>query len=379
MDLQDDPTFTSERSGDAVRLRLSGHWTLDASAALETEAKALFTGAGAARKAVLDLRNVSRLDTAGAWLIDKTRQDLAAKGVDASFESISPEHGLLLQEAGYRVFNAPRRKQNSYLLTMLADVGESVVEAGRDFVEVIEFLGEVVASIAKSALHPRSFRGVSLISQMETIGVRSVPIIALINFLVGAIIAQQGIFQLRRFGAVILVVDLVSVLVLRELGVLMTSIMIAGRSGSAITAELGSMKMREEIDALHVMGLRPVEVLVIPRMLALIFSVPLLTFIADMSAISGGILVSWIYGGITPTSFIALIPEAIGVNTFMVGMIKAPFMGLVIGLISCVEGFAVEGSAESLGRRVTASVIKAIFMVVVVDGLFGAFFAGIRY
>jgi phospholipid/cholesterol/gamma-HCH transport system permease protein len=214
---------------------------------------------------------------------------------------------------------------------------------------------------------------------METIGVRSVPIIALINFLVGAIIAQQGIFQLRRFGAVILVVDLVSVLVLRELGVLMTSIMIAGRSGSAITAEIGSMKMREEVDALHVMGLRPVEVLVVPRILALVFSVPLLTFIADMSAIFGGILVSWIYGGITPTSFIALIPEAIGVNTFMVGMIKAPFMGLVIGLISCVEGFAVEGSAESLGRRVTASVIKAIFMVVVVDGLFGAFFAGIRY
>jgi phospholipid/cholesterol/gamma-HCH transport system permease protein len=379
MDLADDPTFTSERSGDAVRLRLSGRWTLDASAALETEAKALFTGAGAARKAVLDLRNVSRLDTAGAWLIDKTRQDLAAQGVDASFESISPEYGLLLHEAGYRVFHAPRRRQDSYLLTMLADVGESVVEAGRDFLEAIEFLGEVVASIAKSAIYPRSFRGVSLVSQMETIGVRSVPIIALINFLVGAIIAQQGIFQLRRFGAVILAVDLVSVLVLRELGVLMTSIMIAGRSGSAITAEIGSMKMREEIDALHVMGLRPIEVLVVPRILALIFSVPLLTFIADMSAIAGGILVSWIYGGITPTSFIALIPEAIGVNTFMVGMIKAPFMGLVIGLISCVEGFAVEGSAESLGRRVTASVIKAIFMVVVVDGLFGAFFAGIRY
>jgi phospholipid/cholesterol/gamma-HCH transport system permease protein len=379
MDLPDDPTFTSERSGDAVRLRLSGHWTLDASAALETGAKALLTEAGAARKAVLDLRSVSRLDTAGAWLIDKTRQDLSAKGVDASFESISPEYGLLLQEAGYRVFHAPRRNQDSYLISMLADVGKSVVEAGRDFVDTVEFLGEVVASIAKSAIYPRSFRGVSLVSQMETIGVRSVPIIALINFLVGAIIAQQGIFQLRRFGAVILVVDLVSVLVLRELGVLMTSIMIAGRSGSAITAEIGSMKMREEVDALHVMGLRPVEVLVVPRILALVFSVPLLTFIADMSAIFGGILVSWIYGGITPTSFIALIPEAIGVNTFMVGMIKAPFMGLVIGLISCVEGFGVEGSAESLGRRVTASVIKAIFMVVVVDGLFGAFFAGIRY
>jgi len=155
--------------------------------------------------------------------------------------------------------------------------------------------------------------------------------------------------------------------------------MTAGRSGSAITAELGSMELREEIDALTVMGLRPVEILIVPRIVALIISLPLLTFIADMSGIVGGLIVSWIYEGITPARFLTLLRDAIVLHTFFSGLIKAPFMGLIIGLISCVEGLAVKGSAESLGRQVTASVVKSIFMIIVVDGLFAVFFAGIRY
>jgi phospholipid/cholesterol/gamma-HCH transport system permease protein len=379
MDVLDGPTFTSERAGDAVRLSLAGHWTLDAAAAIEAGAKALLAEAGGARRAILNLGGVARLDTAGAWLIDKTRQDLGAKGVDAQLESIRPEFGILLEEAQYRAFKAPQPRRSSYLFNLFADVGESVCAAGRDLLAGVSFLGEVVASIGKSLVQPKHFRGTSLVFHMETFAFRSVPIIALINFLVGAIVAQQGIFQLRRFGASILVVDLVGILILRELGVLLTSIMVAGRSGSAITAELGSMKMREEIDALTVMGLRPVEVLIVPRTLALVLSLPLLTFIADMSAIAGGIIVSWVYAGMSPASFVALLPSAIGVNTFMVGLIKAPFMALVIGLIASVEGLAVSGSAESLGRQVTASVVKSIFMVIVVDGLFAVFFAGIRY
>ncbi len=379
MDAAEGPTFASERSGEAVRLRLAGHWTLDACAGIEDGAEALVTEAGGARRAILDLGGVQRLDTAGAWLIDRSRRDLDAKGVKAEFAAVSPEFGLLLREAHYRGFEAPKRRRGSLLMGLLADVGESVVMAGRDLVDGVEFLGEVVASTVKGLTRPSHFRGISLVAHLETIALRGVPIIVLINFLVGAIVAQQGIFQLRRFGAVILVVDLVGILILRELGVLLSAIMIAGRSGSAITAELGSMKMREEIDALVVMGLRPVEVLIVPRILAIVISLPLLTFLADMSAIAGGILVSWIYGGITPKSFIALLPSAIALHTFLSGIIKAPFMGLVIGLIACVEGLAVEGSAESLGRRVTASVVKSIFMVIVVDGLFAVFFAAIRF
>lgn len=373
------PTFSSERSGDSVRLHLAGHWTLDATAALEARAEALFRQGAEAKRAILDLGAIDRLDTAGAWLIDKARRDLDARGVDARLESIRPEYRILLKEAHYRAFKTPQRRKGLAVVDLLAGMGESIVDAGRDLAKGVGMLGEFVASIGESIAHPSRFRIVSLVFHMESIGLRSVPIIALINFLVGAIVAQQGIFQLRRFGATILAVDLVGILILRELGVLLTSIMIAGRSGSAITAELGSMKMREEIDALNVMGLRPIDVLITPRILALIFSLPLLTFIADMSAIFGGIIVSWLYGNITPSSFIALLPEAIGRNTFLVGIIKAPFMALVIGLIAAVEGLAVEGSAESLGRQVTASVIKSIFMVIVVDGLFAVFFAGIRY
>jgi phospholipid/cholesterol/gamma-HCH transport system permease protein len=206
-----------------------------------------------------------------------------------------------------------------------------------------------------------------------------VPIITLISFLVGAIIAQQGIFQLQRFGATTFVVDLVGILVLRELGVLLTSIMVAGRSGSAFTAEIGSMKMREEIDALRVMGLDPVEVLILPRLLALVISLPLLTFISSMAALFGAMLVAWFYGDISPDVFLVRLRESIGLNTFLVGLIKAPFMALVIGVIACIEGMRVKGSAESLGQRVTSSVVKAIFMVIVMDGLFAIFFAAIDF
>jgi phospholipid/cholesterol/gamma-HCH transport system permease protein len=201
----------------------------------------------------------------------------------------------------------------------------------------------------------------------------------LISFLVGCIIAQQTIFQLERFGASVFVVDLIGILMLREVGLLLAAIMIAGRSGSAITAEIGSMRMREEIDAMRVMGLNPNEVLVLPRLIALVFGLPLLAFLASMAGIFGGGLTSWLYGGITPEAFLERLREAIGLNTFFVGLIKAPFMALIIALIACIEGFKVKGSAESLGRHTTASVVKSIFMVIVVDGLFAMFFGAIRY
>ncbi len=203
------------------------------------------------------------------------------------------------------------------------------------------------------------------------------PIILLITLLIGAIIAQQGIFHFRTFGADIYVVDMVGVLILRELGVVIVCIMVAGRSGSAYTAELGSMKMREEVDALRIMGFDPVEVLILPRILALMIAVPLLTFLGSMAALYGGGLVAWLYGGINPSVFISRLRDAISLQTFEVGMIKAPFMALIIGLVSCVEGLQVQGSAESLGTKTTESVVKSIFLVILVDGAFAVFFASI--
>jgi phospholipid/cholesterol/gamma-HCH transport system permease protein len=197
------------------------------------------------------------------------------------------------------------------------------------------------------------------------------------TLLIGAILAQQGIFHFRTFGASIYVIDMLGVLVLREIGVVIVCIMVAGRSGSAYTAELGSMKMREEIDALRTMGFDPIEVLVLPRIVALMIAVPALTFLGSMAALYGGGLVSWLYGGIDPTIFISRLRDAISLQTFEVGMIKAPFMAAAIGLVACMEGLQVQGSAESLGVKTTDSVVKSIFLVIVLDGAFAIFFAAI--
>jgi phospholipid/cholesterol/gamma-HCH transport system permease protein len=199
------------------------------------------------------------------------------------------------------------------------------------------------------------------------------------SFLIGCIVAQQGAFQLRIFGASVFTVDLVGILTLRELAPLLTAIMVAGRSGSAITAELGSMRMREEIDALRVMGLNPSAVLVLPRVLGLVFSVPLLSFLSILATLAGAMLTLWIYVDIPPAAFLQRFRDAVDFSSFWSGLIKAPFMALIIALIACTEGMAVEGSAESLGTHTTASVVKSIFMVIVVDGIFAVFYGAIDF
>jgi len=361
------------------RLALTGDWTLIASRALEQKTKEIVERGARAKFVTIDLSGVGKLDTAGAWLINRARQELAHADVGVALEHARPEHQTLLEEAAFREFEKPPRSRVSPVIDLLADLGASAVSAVEEFYRGVAFFGEFIAAMGYVATHPAHFRFTSLVFHMELIGFRSAPIIILINILVGGIVAQQGIFQLLKFGASSYTVSLIGILVLRELGVLLTSIMIAGRSGSAITAEVGSMKMREEIDALRVMGLSPLEVLIAPRVLALVISMPILTFIADMAALFGGLLVSWSYGGISPAAFLSLLKEAIALHTFLVGMIKAPFMALVIGLIAAMDGLATKGSAESLGRQVTSSVVKSIFMVIVLDGLFAIFFASIDY
>ena len=380
------PTYVIEPAGDGLRVALSGRWTLS-EPAIETCAQALSqalsqassNATASAKRVAIDISGVEAMDTAGAWLIDRCRSEVDQRGGEAKFDNPSSDHAILLKEAHWRDFERTERKLGSSLINVLADIGHTLAIAWNDLGSGIAFLGEVVAACFRLLLHPTRFRFTSLVYHIESFAFRSLPIIALINFLVGCIVAQQGLFQLQRFGAATFAVDLIGILVLRELAVLLTSIMVAGRSGSAITAELGSMKMREEIDALRVMGLDPIEVLVVPRLLALLISLPLLTFLSDMSAIFGGLVVSWFYGGISPEIFMTRLRDAIALNTFLVGLIKAPFMALVIGTVSTLEGMAVEGSAESLGRRVTAAVVKSIFMVIVVDGLFAMFFAAIKY
>jgi len=376
--LAQEPQAKIDRAGDKVVVRLSGPWTAQHAQVVETLAGQFAAEAGQ-HHVIIDLSRVERLDTLGAWVLDRTRHDLGAQGLAADFANATPEQQILLDEVAYRGFQEQTPVKRSRMVDFLEDVGKSVTGAGRDLIDGVAFLGELISALVRVMLHPRRFRGPAVVNQLEQVAYRGVPIIVLISFLVGCIIAQQGIFQLVRFGATAFVVDLTGILVLRELGVLLTSIMVAGRSGSAFTAEIGSMKMREEIDALRVMGMDPIEVLIAPRILALVIGLPLLTFISDIAAIFGSGVTAWLYGDISPDVFLSRLRAAVGMNTFMVGIIKAPFMALVIGIIATIEGMAVAGSAESLGRHVTSSVVKAIFMVIVLDGLFAMFFAAIRY
>jgi len=263
------------------------------------------------------------------------------------------------------------------LLAKVEDLGRGAFNATQDVAVFAEMLGSLFLALVDVLRRPRSLRMTSLVYQLYRVGWQAIPIMVLITFLIGAIIAQQGIFHFRKFGADSYVVDMVGILVLRELGVLIVAIMVAGRSGSAYTAELGSMKMREEIDALSTMGLDPVSVLILPRVLALICALPILSFIGSMAALYGGGLVAWLYGGMGPAIFIARLHDAVSVTHFEVGIIKAPFMALVIGIVACSEGLRVKGSAESLGKQTTTSVVKSIFLVIVLDGLFAIFFASI--
>ncbi|WAP68805.1 MlaE family ABC transporter permease [Jiella pelagia] len=254
-------------------------------------------------------------------------------------------------------------------------VGSGVYAVRDELVAALNVLGGAIYGAGNRLTGRTRGRPAAVFNQLDQMGVKAIPIIVLITFLIGGIIAQQGAFQLRRFGGEVYAVNLVGILVLREIGVLLAAIMIAGRSGSAITAEIGSMKMREEIDALHVIGLNPISVLVFPRLLALTIALPLLTVLANLAALLGGMLTLKLYSDISFANFLQGIQTSVDLFTVFSGVIKAPFMAIVIGVVGALEGMKVGGSAESLGLRVTASVVKSIFLVIVMDGLFAIFYA----
>lgn len=368
----------SDREGGRKRLTLAGSWTADQAPELEKLVASALASRPVPGMIELCGERILAIDTLGAFLLERLRRDVVPDG-GATIIGLTRAQVQLIREIGDTPAVPPTRAGREGAYHMLSDLGEAVVNAGRDLKSGVNFFGHVIVAFGRLIAGRTPLRIASITAQLEQVALRGAPIIILISFLVGAIIAQQSIFQLQRFGTTQFVADLIGVLVLRELGVLLTAIMIAGRSGSSFTAELGSMKMREEVDALQTMGLSPMEVLVLPRLIALLIGLPILTFISSMSGICGAAVVGYVYGGISFDVFFSRVQNIIGFNTFMVGMIKAPFMALVIGMIACIEGFAVRGSAESLGQHTTASVVKSIFIVIVVDGLFAMFFASIRY
>ena len=372
------PQLTATAAGDALELRPGGSWIAANVVTLEALSRAVTAQIDRSKTVRLDMVGVSQLDTLGAWLLEKISRRATSAGRRAEVIGVADNYTGLIQEVRQvnRHNPAPAPAPNP-VLAKVSDVGRSAVGATEDLMVFLQMLGSLFLAIIGVMRRPRSLRLTSLFYQLYRVGWQAIPIVVLITFLIGAIIAQQGIFHFRKFGADSYVVDMVGILVLRELGVLIVAIMVAGRSGSAYTAELGSMKMREEIDALSTMGLDPVEVLILPRIVALVCALPILTFIGSMAALYGGGLVAWFYGGMGPAIFIARLHDAVSVTSFEVGMIKAPFMALVIGIVACSEGLRVKGSAESLGKQTTTSVVKSIFLVIVLDGLFAIFFASV--
>ncbi len=329
-------------------------------------------------RTVIDIAAVEHLDTSGAWLI---RRLITSAGGEAEVVNAHKSHLDLISSLPERLKEdtSARPTRDGLFVRLMAPVGKMTVDLWKDILLSMHILGSAVSGAQLKLGRGSGVSPASIVNQIDRMGVGAVPIILLMSFLIGAIIAQQGAFQLRYFGAEIFVVDLVGILQLREIGVLLTAIMIAGRSGSAITAEVGSMKMREEIDALTVMGLNPVGVLIFPRLVALILSLPLLTIIANFAALAGAAVVTWVYSGITFEVFLSRLRHAIDYSTIIAGLLKAPFMALIIGVVAAVEGLKVGGSAESLGKHVTSSVVRAIFVVILMDGLFAMFYAAIKF
>ena len=368
--MTDQPSLITSGQGSNALLA-GGAWTVANVELLER----LCARASTKPKGPIDLSGVTALDTIGAWLFEKLARSGTACTSEAIFVGVSPSYSGLLREVRELNKGSPgKRRPGNSLVGRLTKMARDLVADSAAFMHI---LGAITIALGRSLRQPSSFRLTSTAYQLGRVGWQAIPIMILITFLIGAIIAQQAIFHFRKFGADSYVVDMVGILVLREIGVLIVAIMVAGRSGSAYTAELGSMKMREEIDALSTMGLDPVSVLILPRVLALIVALPILAFLGSMAALYGGGLVAWLYGGMSPAIFIARLRDAVSVTHFEVGILKAPFMALVIGVVAACEGLKVKGSAESLGQQTTASVVKSIFLVIVLDGLFAVFFASI--
>ena len=373
-----EPLFEIAREGDRLRLVASGAWTTDHADRLQQLVDATAVRENEAPTADVDIAGIERIDTFGAWLLERTVRRLEAAGAMARLIEIPDRYrGMFDKVHAANRRRAAERPTRRGVIARIEEIGRGTVELGWDLLGLVDTLGAIALALLRAIVRPKNFRLTSIVHHLDRVGWQAIGIILLITFLIGCIIAQQGSFNFRKFGAEDYVVNLVGILVVREIGVLIVAIMVAGRSGSSYTAELGSMKMREEIDALRTMGVDPIEVLVLPRVIALVIALPVLTFLGSIAALFGGEIVAALYGGMSPAMYLSRLKDAITVGDFEVGMIKAPVMALVIGVVACAEGFRVKGSAESLGLQTTASVVKSIFLVIVLDGVFAIFFASI--
>ena len=353
----------------ATSYRLNGAVTITRAASIQREIDAT------ADPLTFDLSGVEKMDTVGAWLIHRTVRDRGAK-VDGASDDVRQ---LLEQVAEADHPTRVRPEQSSAPMRALAELGEWTAEAGATLVGLLGFFGAVLLSFAAIIRRPKRFRINAVVQRFDLVGVRALGIIGLMTFLLGVVIGQQGAVQLQQFGAEVYTINLIGRISVRELATLMTAIMVAGRSGSAFAAQLGTMKITEEIDAMRTIGVSPIEALVVPRMLAAVVMMPLLSFYAMVMSLLGGGIFCWIMLGIPPLTFIQRLQEVVPLTDLWVGLIKAPVFGFIIGLTGCFQGMLVEGNSEEVGTRTTNAVVQSIFLVIVLDAVFAVFFSSVGW
>ena len=348
------------------RIVLTGQWTLAHALAISEQLRAIPDDITS-----VDASKIGRLDSAGVMQLMRFAQ---RRGLDGEHLQFSAEHAALVQAIEDVSDDRPPRRRDYGFAAALERLGRATESVIRSVVGLVGFTGENLSKILRMAREPRRFRLTATVSHMEQVGLDAVPLVALLSYLVGAVIAFLGSTILRDFGAEIYVVELVNIAFLREFGVLLTAIVLAGRTASAFTAQIGAMQSGEEIDAIRTLGLDPMELLVIPRLLALLVSLPLLTFVAMIAGLAGGVTVGAFDLGIPPQQYLARMYDTVELRHFLVGMSKAPVFALVIGLIGCMEGMQVKGTAQSVGERTTSSVVQSISLVIIIDALAALWF-----
>ncbi len=371
------PSIEESSDSAGTRVAVRGELTMANIASIAAPLRAINP---AGKTMALDLGGVERIDTAGAWIIHRLVSDWAAAGVPATIENASPDADRLIKEMATNDVPVPTRPEHGNVAAeRLIRIGRALYLAINNIGNFLAFLGQTMVVLGQTIMGRRTLRWNAVIHQCEAIGVNALAIVGLLLFLVGIVIAQQGATQLRQFGAEVFVVNLIGRSTLRELGILLTAIMVAGRSSSAFAAQIGSMKLNQEVDALATIGMSPIEILVVPRVIAMSLMLLLLGFFGSVMAVLGGGLFCWVSLDIPPVSYFQRLQEAVPLSDLVIGMIKAPIFGVIIAMMGCYQGMQVTGNAESVGRRTTQAVVESIFVVIVLDAFFAVFFSALGY